>query len=648
MYIARGYKSLVGACLLLLLGLPALSAAEPRELKQAIDLGVKNLQRTRLSSGEDYYWRFPTRLGPHFTSQYLIMSKWLGTPTHLDESRLQRILLASQLSDGSWPQMLDRNEIKGNLDSTIFNYWALKVIAAHSSSSLRGGSLEVALDKSKKFILNQGGLEKASFFTKVLLALNGNYAWSRLPILPFEILTNSWGRSLVTEPFSQWVRPHLKALVYLRSNQIYKCLGPEFQLTELYVEGAPTDLPKDHESPVISWKKEPSTFVVRHFLLPEQQPKGSWGGYSLATLFSVVALDHFQRSYTPDSKFSSDIKVAQRRGLDFIETLYFDSGESSYWGVLDDNTYWDSALALWALGSVGALQNDDYKVARFLVKQQQPDGGFPFGYDFWSAPDIDDTFAILEALRFYPEFKAQAQKGLKFVQARSNKDQGWGTFDKDNTGSFLLRILARAVSDSATPFDPSTPDVTGHALEVLGTFANENTQSPQVAGAIQYLTDSRLPSGVWTSRWAVNSIFAVSSVVSGLTSVGYKPKELLVANAIMWLKSRQNADGGFGEATRSYSDSQWLGRGLSTASQTAWALMALVAAGEERSSTAQNAVHFLTQQIQRDGLWSDATPVGTGHPGFLYMEYPSYPLTFPLIALGQYSQALASKQYAFK
>ena len=220
-----------------------------------------------------------------------------------------------------------------------------------------------------------------------------------------------------------------------------------------------------------------------------------------------------------------------------------------------------------------------------------------------------------------------------------NKDGGWAAFSKNNNGHFILNLFIKPFTDAVDFFDESSPDVTGHTLEALGQLGWKKNQSYYVINrAIEYLMNSQdSKTGAWTGRWGVNYIYGTSAVLIGLMSVGEPAGKDYVKKAVKWLKSVQNKeDGGFGESTQSYTNREWLGRGVSTPSQTAWALMALIAVGEAKSETAKKAADFLVESFEKAGKWEDLSTVGTGHPGIVYMEYPSYPFIFPLIALSRY------------
>jgi squalene-hopene/tetraprenyl-beta-curcumene cyclase len=621
--------------------------ADESRLTRAIERGTQNLLKRQITDELGTYWMMPTRLGLHFSSQYYILLKWLGrTKTQLNSRELLTDLLSEQQSDGSWYQVRDLNTaseaggpVLGSLDATIFDYWALKVLRAQYPES--AADIGAALTRAQAYILSHGGLEQAGTFAKVFLALSGNTSWNAIPFIPLTLFRQPL-QPLVVNKFAQWIIPHLKPLAYMKSHRLVKKLGPEFNLQELSIKPA-KPIATGAGSHLERFKGD-SQYLIEEVIAKSQLPRGSWGGYSLATLFSIIAIDDYLIS--ANDKISEELKTQLKsqveHGHEFVETLYFTKSESAYHGVLDDSSYWDTMLAL------RGLIESDYPVeklrpaADFVVRQQQPaDGGIPFGYDFWPYSDVDDTVEILLALKKMPGYEVPIGRMSEFLLKRQNRDAGWGTFDKDNIGNLILRFATKGIADSAAPFDPSCPDVTGHALEALAATGHTIENTPALRKTIEFLRGSREADiAAWGSRWAVNTIFGTSAVVTGLLRTGVSKDDPLVHASMDWLHSVQNSDGGFGESTLSYVDKKWRGRGISTASQTSWALMAMVDAGEAHSEQASSAAEFLISQMESEGRWVDPTPVGTGHPKILYLEYPSYPFTFPLIALGKYRKSL--------
>ena len=574
-------------------------------------------------------WDFHAHLGTHFISQYFLFLQWFGKKdSRFDSSRLVRELYRTQLADGSWKQLPDANLERGELNATIFNYWALKVLGQPLESPI--------MERAKGFIRQNGGLEGGSLFTRLILALFGNMSWSIVPPTPY-LIFSEWLPTNYRK-FSQWVIPHLMAIAYLRKHRITKCLGERYELPELCLK-------PPHSSRPRAKKKLPrlttGDHVLAQKLLSNQQPAGSWGGYTLSTLLSMMALDHY-REHVP-SKQPVAARAIQA-GFAFVEPLYFDAGFGSYHGALMDGKNWDTLLISGSLLDSGIDREHVRSSVEFILGTQQSNGGFPYGADFEYAPDVDDTAMAVMMLSHFPEYQEQLKKAASWLSVSQNSDGGWGAFDRGNVGNPVLRTLTQNYQDSVELFDASSADITGHILEALSYAGHRFGASAVVRRAVEYLRRTQEDDGTWEGRWGVNYIYGTTCAISGLMRVGVSPSEPFVETALHWLISKQNEDGGFGETTESYRDRSLAGVGVSTPSHTGWVLTALCQAGLARTDAAERAAFYLIEEFKRSGRWKDPTVVGTGHPGLLYMNYPSYAHAFPLMALSLYRRSLESSE----
>jgi len=646
------------------------------KLEQVISKAKDNLLRKKIVRADNQceYWSLPAYLGTHFISQYYLLSRWLGIESSaMNKEYLLNLILSKQnKSEGFWFELDDENLKRPNsLDASLFHYWALKVLKTEFPQ--RKKDIDQALTLAKSYILKNGGADKSVLFTKIIMALFGNYSWDNIIYVPSTAYSELVS-PLVVDQFSQWVIPHMRPIGYIRAHRITKSnLGSEFSLSELfipnasitgnslkslllsgslkayekYIDHGPLNIMSSYNS--FNWKK-----LVEKDILQLQRLNGSWGGYTLATLFSLITIDHYyNHSLTPS------VQEQYNRGVEFLEQMYFKTGASAYKGVLDDGRYWDTALAIRALRENGLPDQEIQRAAECLASTQQESGAFPFGEGFETYSDIDDTVETILALKDLKLKKYDEQKALDFVYHFQNEDHGWGTFDANNVGNFLLKIFSSDFSDSAELFDISRPDVTGHALEVTGLLNNKNIlNSQKVVNAIKYLDKTRVTRknipNAWLSRWGVNYIFGSSAVITGLRAVGVSKDHPRIQETLKFFKAIKNSDGSFGESTESYKDPSVLkpNASVGTASQTAWALMALSDAGEAHSKEASEAVNFLIRQFERNslqntmdnnqGFWSDPSVTGTGHPGLFYMVYPIYPYAWPLIALGNYMRKICN------
>jgi squalene-hopene/tetraprenyl-beta-curcumene cyclase len=268
-------------------------------------------------------------------------------------------------------------------------------------------------------------------------------------------------------------------------------------------------------------------------------------------------------------------------------------------------------------------------------------GGWFFEYRNAFYPDVDDTAMVLMALARTgqagtADARPAVERGLRWLLAMQNRDGGWAAFDRDINRQVLTKV---PFADHNAMLDPSCPDITARVLEALGLYGY-GPQHPQVEQAVQFIRKTQEGAGGWPGRWGVNYLYGTWQVLAGLRVVGFDMDDPMVRRAVEWLEKVQQAGGGWGESCRSYDDAAWAGRGEPTASQTAWALLALVAAGRADSHAARAGAQYLATTQGADGNWEEAPFTGTGFPKVFYLKYHLYRLYFPLMALARYAAAL--------
>jgi squalene-hopene/tetraprenyl-beta-curcumene cyclase len=276
----------------------------------------------------------------------------------------------------------------------------------------------------------------------------------------------------------------------------------------------------------------------------------------------------------------------------------------------------------------------------------EPAGWF-FEYRNAFYPDTDDTAMVLMALgRTGAAGRGSArpavERGLRWLLGMQNRDGGWAAFDRDINREVLTRV---PFADHNAMLDPSCPDITARVLEALGQYGYR-TEHPQVARALAFLHASQEPPGCWPGRWGVNYVYGTWQVLLGLRAVGFDMRAPLVRRAVAWLTRVQQPGGGWGETCRSYDDPSLAGRGTPTASQTAWALLALLAAGESSGEAVRAGVDYLLRTQGPDGNWREGPFTGTGFPKVFYLKYHLYSLYFPLMALARYAALAPARQVA--
>jgi squalene-hopene/tetraprenyl-beta-curcumene cyclase len=294
------------------------------------------------------------------------------------------------------------------------------------------------------------------------------------------------------------------------------------------------------------------------------------------------------------------------------------------------------AAAKWLLGEEVRARGD------WAVRRPElPVGGWAFEFANDNYPDVDDTAEVVLALRRvrYPDgvaLEAAIDRAISWSVGMASSDGAWGAFDADNLRDILYEL---PFCDFGAVIDPPSADVTAHMVEMLAT----ETAAPRdaVERGLSWLRSEQEQTGAWFGRWGVNYIYGIGAVVPALVTAGVSASDTAVRGAIEFLLLHQNDDGGWGEDIRSYDDPSLAGVGASTASQTAWALLALIAAGEAESDAARRGVLYLIEEQRDDGNWEEPFYTGTGFPGDFYLNYHLYRLVFPVSALGRWLRATA-------
>jgi len=371
-------------------------------------------------------------------------------------------------------------------------------------------------------------------------------------------------------------------------------------------------------------------------VVERQELDGSWGGIQPPWVWSLVGLHALG--------YRLDHPVLER-GLAGLETYLIDDDRGRRLEACQ-SPVWDTALAVIALLDAGVDRSDPaiVRACEWLVAQEvtirgdwtvrRPEletGGFPFEFANENYPDVDDTAVVVLALRRAGhEPTAAATRGLDWMLGMQSRSGGFGAFDVDNTSELVKKL---AFCDFGAVTDPPSSDVTAHVLETLA-FEGRHS-SPQARRALDWLLREQERDGSWFGRWGANYVYGTGSVLPALTACGLGSEHAAVASGVRWLRSVQNPGGGFGEDLRSYRNRSWSGRGVSTASQTAWALVGLHAAGEGHGDTARRAVEWLVETQLPGGGWDEPYYTGTGFPGDFYLNYHLYRDVFPVMALGR-------------
>jgi len=508
------------------------------------------------------------------------------------------------------------------------------------------------MKQARVWILDQGGLEATRVFTRIWLALSGLWSWDDLPVIPPEMIYMPSWLPLNIYDWACWARQTIVALAVLQSFSPSRPLP--FTVDELRAGVAPRRPPADpwarvfvvldkalHRYRPVKSLRRAALRRCADWIIARQERDGSWGGIQPPWVYSLMALNMLGYDV------SHPIMAKGLAGLDQFTIIEdtadgpmrtFDACQGPVWGTV---------LMMVALADAGLPPEHPALVnaARWVLDEEvrgpgdwqvrRPEvapGSWSFSFDNDVYPDNDDTAEVVLALRRVAMPTQPAiDRGLAWLAGMQSKDGGWGAFDADNTRKLVEKP---PFCDFGEVIDPPSADVTAHVIEAFA--AEGDTDSRTVRRGVVWLLRAQEPDGSWFGRWGANYVYGIGAVVPALIAAGVKPSKPAIRRAVAWLENHQNADGGWGEDLRSYDDPALAGHGESTASQTAWALLALLAAGEHRGTAAERGIRWLARTQRADGSWDQPQYTGTGFPGDVYINYHLYRLAFPISALGRY------------
>jgi len=625
----------------------------------AIDASRKHL--FSLQHPEEGYWCGELGADTTLESDYILLHRLLGTEDLQRTQKCANEILSHQNKEGGWPIF---NGGPSNISASVKAYFALKM-AGYSPE-------HAALSKARERILAMGGVTEVNTFTKIYLCFLGQYDYDAVPAIPPEItLFPNWFWFNIYE-ISSWSRAILVPLSIAYARKPFKKIPDEEGIEELFVGGrAKQNLRLKWDKKTVSWRNffllldrlvhffekvhiRPLRSIAlkkaEKWMLEHLEMSDGLGAIYPSIMNSIIALRCL--GYSLD-----DPQVI--RAMDEFEKL----------GIEEETTFrmqpcmspvWDTALAIFALGESGVSPTDRRLVqpSEWMLKKQvtrkgdwcvknpkaEPAGWyFEFNNEFY--PDVDDTAMVMLALGKVKTSNESYQdksvrRALDWVLSMQCKNGGWASFDKDNDRMVFQYV---PFADHNAMLDPATVDITGRVLESLAAYGYSMKDKP-VRRAVEFIKREQEPDGSWFGRWGVNYIYGTMLVLRGLEAIGMDHHEPCIQQAVEWLRMMQNPDGGWGETCGSYDDPNTKGIGPSTASQTAWAVMGLLAASDTRSDSLQNGIAYLLKNQVRDGSWNEEWYTGTGFPRVFYLMYHMYRQYFPLIALTAYAKASTASQ----
>ncbi|HSU72049.1 MAG TPA: squalene--hopene cyclase [Micrococcaceae bacterium] len=625
-------------------------SAEQDRAQAGLDRAVRHLLDLQHDGG---WWQGELETNVTMDAEDLLMRQFMGVRTAEQTAQSARWIRSQQRADGSWA-----NFYGGPADpsTTAEAYVALRLAGDQPQ--------QPHMLRARSVVLDHGGLEGTRVFTRIWLALFGLWSWDEVPALPPELIFLPARFPLNLYDFACWARQTIAPLTVLAALRPRAELG--FTLDELRAPAGPSPsagLPATRAARAFGLLDRLlhryETARHRHRRLPgrglrdaalrrtvawvteRQEADGSWGGIQPPWVYSLMAL-HAYGLGLEDPVLASGLAGWDR----FTITEDTPAGRLRRIEACQ-SPVWDTALALTALADAGmqpghpAMERaanwicgeeirtrGDWSVRR----RHTPAGGWAFEFDNDGYPDIDDAAEVIMALDCALPGAARREaisRGRDWLLGMQSRDGGWAAFDADNTRELAYQL---PFCDFGAVIDPPSADVTAHVVEMLGR-RGEGIRARE--RGVRWLLAHQEADGSWYGRWGANFVYGTGAVVPALRSAGLAADSAPIRRAVQWLETHQNADGGWGEDLRSYQDPAWIGRGDSTASQTAWALLALHAAGEADGAAARRGVDWLLTQQRPDGGWDEPQFTGTGFPGDFYINYHLYRLVFPISALGR-------------
>jgi len=640
---------------------PVNQFAKPHVVEERLAQAIQRAQRFLLERQSPAgYWAGCLEADASTTAGYItLLTALLGG---VEPPRLQKAISyvkSKQNPDGSWATHYGG---PGDLDVSIQCYLGLKAGGVPAD--------DPALRSAGEFIRRCGGLLKANVFTKIWLAVFGQYDYRGVPSLPPEIIfLPGWFCFNIYE-FASWSRETLMALAIVLTNQPVFQLPESAGIAELFCEpltpqryrlgpaGNPFSwrafflfadrLFKLYEK--LPWKlgRKRALQKVEAWILERQEADGSWGGILLPWIYALLALRSL--GYPLDHPVLRD-------GILGFEGFIVEENDTMIWQPAT-SPVWDTAWSVLALresglpeGHPALLSAADWLLGKEIrmrgdwhVKNPNVEPGgwsFEFVNDWY--PDLDDSALVPRALmrialngEIAHQRAAAVERAAAWVTQMQSRDGGWGAFDRDNNRQALNHV---PFSDFLTPLDPTCADVTAHAIEML---VELNQGEANIRRSIEFLKMRQESDGSWYGRWGVNYLYGTGLTLTALAAAGEDMQQPFIRRAVNWLYAHQNPDGGWGETCQTYREPALRGAGSSVPSQTAWALTGLLAAREAQRPELQRAVEYLLSAQRQDGAWDEQAYTGAGFPRVFYLRYDFYRIYFPLIALARYFAATQS------
>ncbi|SAK59971.1 squalene-hopene cyclase [Caballeronia pedi] len=640
----------------------SLSAVGAQVPGASLDAAVNQATDALLAAQHpDGYWLYELEADATIPAEYVLLVHYLGeTADDQLEAKIGRYLRRIQREDGGWPLFTD-----GAMDvsATVKAYFALKMIGDSPDAE--------HMQRARRAILAAGGAEKVNVFTRILLALFGVVSWRAVPMMPVEIMRLPMWFPFHLSKVSYWARTVIVPMLVLNAKRPRARNPRGVRIDEVFTNppvntGMPARSGHQSRGWFAFFRVVDSILRITDPLLPKAGRERAIdeavrfvderlnGEDGLGAIFPAMAnsvMMYDVLGYPPEHPH----RAIARKSLDKLLVIdEADDGEAYCQPCL--SPVWDTSLAAHALLETG-MPKARSAVARgldWLVPLQILDvrgdwvsrrpnvrpGGWAFQFANPHYPDVDDTAVVAMAMERADRENGTALYGESIARAREwvvgmqSSDGGWGAFEPENTQFYLNNI---PFSDHGALLDPPTVDVSARCLSMLAQLGETSFNSEPARRAFDYIVRDQERDGSWYGRWGLNYIYGTWSAMSALNAAGVAPTDPRMERAAAWLIGIQNADGGWGEDGESYKlDYRGYEQAASTASQTAWALLGLMAAGLVEHPAVARGIGYLLKTQQAHGLWDETRFTATGFPRVFYLRYHGYRKFFPLWALARY------------
>ncbi len=626
-------------------------------IDQAVDRAAAALAAAQQADG---HWVFELEADATIPAEYVLLRHYLGEPVAATlEAKIGRYLrrIQSDAHDG-WG-LFHAGEF--DVSASVKAYFALKMI---------GDPVDAQhMVRARAAILAAGGAAAVNVFTRIQLALFGAGPWATVPTMPPELILAPRWFPITLAKMSYWARTVVVPLLVLGALKPVARNAKGVLVDELYTGAAVQPTTKADTTPVWTlffnaldgalkrgdrlWPKRLRQRAIDRcvaFVTERLNGVDGLGAIYPAMANSVMMFDAL--GYAEDHP----ARATARESLERLLVV----GEDEAYCQPCVSPVWDTALAAHAMMEAGEEARADAALDWLRPRQvldvkgdwasERPDvrpGGWAFQYNNDHYPDLDDTAVVVMAMdrahgRTGPVNDEAIDRGIEWTVGLQSTNGGWGAFDADNDYDYLNNL---PFADHGALLDPPTADVTARCVSMLAQRGERD--SPRMKAALDYLAREQMADGSWFGRWGVNYIYGTWSVLCALNAAGLGPEHPMVAKAVAWLGAIQNADGGWGEDCDSYAlDYASHRTAPSTASQTAWALLGLMAAGQVDSEAVARGVAWLAANQDADGLWGQEHYTGGGFPRVFYLRYHGYPKYFPLWAMARYRNLKRSNERA--